>query len=242
MKIRRIRILFIYLTLFAGSGMAAQPPQFTGLWLIEHVQNGTEEMTPVAKWTRIHADGTYESGNGWLQNSSGTWTFNREDSTFLPVEKNGLTDPFGPFKVAVEGSRMTWIRVEEGREVVISLIKTDELPKSIADRIQGLWGLKMAVEEDVDITNTMDPNGRYFIFIRWDRIYIEQMADGKRASGYWHMNGHHPELTLLPHSGDQPALSWRAVMRDDKTLELEGLSDSNRKQIITFERLSSFPQ
>ena len=36
---------------------------------------GEMELTPIAKWTQINSDGSYESGNGWLKNSEGQWTF-----------------------------------------------------------------------------------------------------------------------------------------------------------------------
>lgn len=49
--------------------------QATGLWEVTKVIVGQEEMTPVAKWTQINKDGTFETGNGWLQNGNGTWTF-----------------------------------------------------------------------------------------------------------------------------------------------------------------------
>ena len=89
-------LVIIILITVTQSTLFAQTGQLTGLWLIENVQVGTEEMTRVARWTRIYADGNYESGNGWLKHSTGSWKFNSSKNTFLPTAKNGPIDPAGP--------------------------------------------------------------------------------------------------------------------------------------------------
>lgn len=68
-----------------------------GFWEVTEVKVGDQTMTPVAKWTRIHEDGTFQSGNGWLQNSEGTWTFDKKYNHFEANDPNGLVDEFGPF-------------------------------------------------------------------------------------------------------------------------------------------------
>jgi hypothetical protein len=91
--------------------------QVEGLWEINKVTVGDQTMTPLAKWTRINSDFTYQSGNGWLQNSEGNWTFDKSLNQFLPIEKNGIVDDFGPFEVEIIKDHMTWTRIEAGDEV-----------------------------------------------------------------------------------------------------------------------------
>ena len=61
----------------------------TGLWGIDKVEVGIEELTPVAKWVRINENGTYQMGNGWLQNSEGTGLLMRKIWNILPLVQSG---------------------------------------------------------------------------------------------------------------------------------------------------------
>lgn len=234
-------LLFITFCLLINSPAIAQP--ITGLWEVTKVTAGDQEMTPVAKWTRIHGDGTYESGNGWLQNAVGQWSYDPTTNGFRPVEDNGIIDPYGPFTVRFqeEDEAMIWQRQEDGMEVTVFLHKIDKLPMSPADKLRGLWDLKQATEEGTDITSTFDPEDKYYLFIRWDRIYLERTPLGERATGYWHINAHRPEITFMSHTTDKQPEMWRVLVEDNE-LQLTGLSDSNNKRVLTFSRINEFPE
>jgi len=244
MKIFQSHLLFLWLILFSVS-CSSGDKSIEGLWLMSHVSVGDQEMTPVAKWTRINDDGTYESGNGWLKSSHGTWTYNDSERTFLPSETNGLLDPYGAFEVSLLSGETTkemiWSREEEGILVEVTLTPIDELPKAPADRIQGLWDLAEVQENNEIVTDQIDPENNRYIFIRWDRIYVERTSEGERQTGYWHMNGHSSEVTLLSHNSDESPQTWRVSFTDDQTLLMSGISDSNRNMKITFTRLDQFP-
>ena len=107
--------------------------------------------------------------------------------------------------------------------------------------VQGLWDLEQILENGNDITANFDADNRFYLFIRWDRIYNERNADGERTSGYWHMNAHHLEMTLMSHQeGTQPK-TWN-VEADASNLVLTGLSDSNQNTEMSFRRLQEFPE
>lgn len=80
-------------------------------------------MTPVAKWTRINKDRSYVSGNGWLQNSSGTWTYDIDSKQFIPTETNGIRDEFGAFIVSFSEGKMKWEINRTRIEVVLTFLK-----------------------------------------------------------------------------------------------------------------------
>lgn len=236
-------VQFILIALItAMTGCNSSNTNITGLWHITHVQAGGQEMTPVAKWTRISADGTFESGNGWLKSSEGTWLFNEADQMFSPIETNGLDDPYGAFSVLVEGDEMTWRRNEEGLEVVVSLARINDLPKAPADNVQGLWDLSDVQEKGESVMNMVDPDNQHYLFIRWDRIFVERTPDGNRQTGYWHMNGHRPELTLMSHIPGTDPQSWMVEITDDNELLMTGISDSNRELVRIYSRLDRFPE
>jgi hypothetical protein len=229
-------VLSILLIAFCGVA-AAQP---TGFWEVTKVSMGDREMTPIAKWSRINEDGTFQSGNGWLQNSAGTWKFDKSESIFIPFETNGIRDPFGGFKVKLSGDRMTWEREEEGALVTVTWTRIESLPMAPADQLKGLWDLKSASKDGIDIQSDMDPDNNYNIHIRWDRLYIERSSNGK-STGYWFINAHYPELTLMNHDAEnKPIQSWMISFENDHMV-WTGNSDSNRNTTLTFERLNKFP-
>jgi hypothetical protein len=236
MKIKLIAFLIILVPLV---GLNAQP--FTGFWEIMEVTVGSEKLTPVAKWTRINEDRTFQSGNGWLQNAAGTWTYDARDSLFSAEDSLGIKDEYGPFKVRFEGKVMYWTRIEEGVPVVVHLKRISRMPMSTADKLQGLWDLAAVREGEVDITTSFDPLEKYYLFIRWDRIYVERDSKGNRSTGYWHIHGHRPEVTFLSHrEGDEPG-GWHVTV-NGRRLSLSGISDINRGMEMVFERINEFPE
>jgi hypothetical protein len=202
---------------------------------------GKEIKTPVAKWTKLHKNGSYQSGNGGIQNSEGTWSFDKKDKFFLPAETNGIKEPYGGFKVTFVKDRMLWQREEDGDVVIVKWERIEKLPKSPADLLVGLWDLKEITKNGTSEKSTFDPNDTHYIFIRWDRIYVERTPLGDRASGYWHINAHRPEITLISHGQGKTTESWKIDVTD-KELKMEGISDSNKGTKIVYERIHEFPK
>lgn len=237
-----MNIKYYFYTLFIITSICLSEAQnIVGLWKINEVKVGTKKMTPVAKWTKINKDGTYQSGNGWLQNSEGNWTFDTKRNLYAPKEKNGIIDEFGPFTVEFTKKGMTWLREEEGIIVTVSLKRINKLPKATSDKLIGLWSLETYTKNGSDITNTFDPDKKHYIFIRWDRIYIDRTPKEKRSTGYWHIHGHKPEITFLPHSKDEKVKSWKVVVTE-ASLKLMGLSDSNKSTEKIYKRIHQFPK
>ena len=208
-----------------------------GLWEITRVQVGNETMTPVAKWTRIHEDGTYESGNGWLQNAEGTWVVDATNKTFTATQKNGLRDEFGGFEYSFSGKEsMVWKRTEESMEVTVSLKRIKTLPQAPADKLVGVWILDPEHSKGTETRATSTP----YFFFRWDRIYRERTEEGQIQTGYWHMHGHRPHITILPHTTGQKAQSWEVSFKNDQLI-LQGLSDDNKTVELRFNRSDIIP-
>jgi hypothetical protein len=212
-----------------------------GFWEAKEVMVGKEIKTPVAKWTKIHKDGSYQSGNGGIQNSEGTWSFDKKDKFFLPAETNGIKEPYGGFKVTFVKEQMLWQREEDGDVVIVKWERVEKLPKSPADLLVGLWDLKEITKNGTSEKSLFDPNDLHYIFIRWDRIYVERTPQGDRASGYWHINAHHPEITLISHNQGKTIEKWRIEVTDQE-LKMEGMSDSNKGTKIVYERIHEFPK
>ena len=233
-------ITFLTVILFI-SYVTVKAQSLVGLWEIKEVKVGDQIMTPVAKWTRIKEDHTYESGNGWLQNTTGTWTFDKGKSTFLPKAKNGIKDPFGAFQVEFQKDKMIWQREEEGMLVIVMAERVKQIPMAPADYLAGLWDLQSMKKEGADVTDAFDPDGKHYLFIRWDRIYVDRTPEGQRTTGYWHMNGHQPEITFLSHEKGKDPESWRIEVNDNQLI-MKGISDSNREKEMIYNRIEEFPQ
>lgn len=235
-------ILVILLLSTSVDRGVAQPAQLSGLWLVEKVSAGDREMTPIAKWTRINPDGTYESGNGWLQSAQGSWTYDSGKKHFLPTQTDGIDDPYGAFSVSFEDDNMLWKRNEEGMEVTVSWHPIEQPPQAPADKVQGLWDLASATEGGQSILKQLDPQNQKYVFLRWDRIYVERTAAGERGTGFWHMGAHSPKITLLSHSKGQQPESWSVSISEEGQMIWTGASDANSGQTLTYERLNQFPE
>ena len=212
----------------------------TGFWEVKEVRVGGEVKAPVAKWTRINADGSFQSGNGWLQNSEGTWTFDNNNKTYLPVETNGILDEYGAFKVSFKDKTMLWERKEEGDRVIVTLQRIDILPKSTADHLVGIWDLDERIRNGKSEKSTYDPQDKFYLFIRWDRMYVERTIDDKKVYGYWHIHGHKPEVKFI--SIDGKAIETWTVEVDQKKLKMVGGSTSNKDLELMFSRMNKFPE
>ena len=212
-----------------------------GFWEVTKVQAGGQTMTPVSKWTKINKDGSYQSGNGWLQNAEGNWTYDDDKNLFSPVESNGVKDNFGPFTVEFNADTMTWLREEEGMIVTVSLKKITKKPKATADQLVGLWDLNTITKEGKSTLELFDPNNKYYVFIRWDRVYMERMPNGNRSTGYWHIHAHKPEITLLSHDKKKPDETWLVAI-SAKELKMSGISNTNKGIEMSFKRIHEFPK
>jgi hypothetical protein len=136
---------------------------------------------------------------------------------------------------------MKWERIEAGMKVVVTLRPIEQLPKATGDQLVGLWDLYGAKKEGQSILAKIDPEEKQYIFIRWDRIYKERDSAGQEGTGYWHIHGHKPELTLLSHNKGKKAESWKVAF-EEGMLVLSGISDSNKGIEYTYKRLNSFPK
>ena len=211
-----------------------------GFWEVKEVKVGKEIKTPVAKWTKINSDGSFQSGNGWLQNSEGTWTFDDKNKFYSPLETNGIIDEFGGFKVSFQHEQMIWERDEDGERVIVLLQEITKIPKSTSDILVGIWNLKEFFNNGKSEKATFDPNNKHFIFIRWDRIYVERTPQGDRTTGYWHINGHKPEVTFISHVHGKEPESWNVSVNENE-LQMVGISDSNKNSEMRYERMNEFP-
>ncbi|KAB1065979.1 hypothetical protein [Salibacter halophilus] len=205
----------------------AQKENLTGLWEVEKVSVGEKNMTPVAKWFRINPDGKYQAGNGWLQNGKGNWSYDAESNMYTATDSLDITDEFGGFTVSFGAEKMFWEREEEGMHVKVTLMPIKELPMSPADYLKGVWDLVEITKEGQSVLSDFDSKDKHKLFIRWDRVYINFSPEGERLTGYWHIHGHRPEVTLIPHVGGGKSESWKIEV-DHKELLMSGLSDSNK--------------
>lgn len=215
-----------------------QKEKMTGLWEVTGVSAGEENMTPVAKWFRINADGSYEAGNGWLQNGSGHWKYDSKNNLYTATDPLDVADEYGGFTVSFEGANMLWEREEEGMLVKVTLKPIDKLPMSPADYLKGIWELVEVMENEVPVSKDSDQTNQHKLFIRWDRVYISFTPEGKKT-GYWHIHGHRPEITLLPHQENGIAESW-SVEVNEKELLMKGISESNGSVVRKYVRRKAF--
>lgn len=206
-----------------------------GLWWIEKVSIGTEVMTPVARWTRLHSDNTQESGNGWIQHSIGSWEFNEENNQIQLFNSNGLKDEFGGFTIShLEKERMLWTREEEDQQVTVALKKVDKIPQAPANKLFGVWKLKVNEEG-------LSEGSMSYLFFRWDQILIDGKADRDRKYGMYKTHGHKPELQIIYYEDPLRQELWHYEFREGHTLFLSGTHQGVEVK-LEYERINYLPQ
>jgi len=224
---KELNSLVVFALILIPFSTYAQEETVIGFWEVEVVEVGEENMTPVAKWFKINTDGTYQGGNGWLQNGQGNWNYDAKNKIYSSTDSLDIADEFGGFSVSFHNEKMMWEREEEGMHVKVTLLPIEKLPMAPADYLEGIWDLVEITENAQSILNDFDKENKHKLFIRWDRIYIHFSSEGKKLTGYWHIHGHKPEITLLPHQEDGKPESWRIEV-NKKELLMMGISDSNR--------------
>ncbi len=212
-----------------------------GLWEVKTVMVGERNLTPVAKWFRFNSNNTFESGNGWTQNSAGDWSLDTSKRHLTLYEKIALSEGNDPYVFIFKDDKMTWTRTEFGEEVTVKLEKIDEIPRAPTDKVQGLWDFEMVVEDGQDISSTHDPDSNRIIFIRPDRRFRDEHGPKGLKQGYWQMNMHQPLMTVIPEDRNQNPEVWEVQFGPDQMIWL-GKSDNNQNITITFRRLKNFPE
>jgi len=182
-----------------------ESPSLIGLWGVDLVTVGDEQLTPTAKWFEFSADGTQTAGNGWVQNGKGLWRYDAAASTLLTLDESGQTDEYGAFKITIEQASMTWERIEDGMTVKVNLTRIDKKPLAPWDKITGRWEayrneIHHLNSNQIDFSD-LEPYSFYF---GWDRRYRKFDASGKRVeTGIWHIEPHSPWLWLIPDDGSE---------------------------------------
>lgn len=232
-------IHFVAIVVLLAFVSCTDKPTIEGLWLVERVKVGDQEMTPNARWTRFNADYTQQSGNGWFQHSYGTWTLNPETNELSVVNENGLKDPAEPFKVTLEKNRMMWTRNEDGQNVEVTLKRTDTLPATYGNKLLGLWKLEEVVGNGVYFGEEEAKGGNASIFFRWDGRFVIRSGKG-RINGVYNVHGHRPEVELIPY-GDKLNRDFWAIDFNDDTITLKLLNSENTVE-RKFIRIHEFPE
>ena len=185
--------------------------QIIGLWHVESVIVGAEEMTPQAKWFDLREDSTVMGGNGNIINIMGTWSYRND--TLIFADEYGENDPFGGFDALVKKDKMIWNRREEGQSVTVNLTRVFDYPKALWDLASGGW-------------RPANPEDETTIWMGWDRQYRIN-SNRSRKRGIWHIGAHNNELKLVGENG--VIETWEVDFPTDSTMvwsdNLKGLKE-----------------
>jgi len=231
---RIIKSFLLFFTLALTFTSCQEQKNLYGLWQVEKVQMGENEMTPVSRWIKFNPNGTQTSGNGWLQHSYGTW--NLDENMLRVKDENGITDNADPFFAEIEGERMTWRRQEEGQEVVVSLKRIEKLPQSVGNKLIGLWKLTKATDDGNDITAILNSENKSMLHLRWDNTYVQHNMPKGKNYGVYKIHGHRPEIQLVNYGAESKFSFWSFSIQDSKLI----LISTDQKSTMEFERIHEY--
>ncbi len=228
-------LLFILIISFLLMGCEHQP-SIEGLWQVKSVTVGEENMTPNARWMRFNSDFTQESGNGWLQHSIGTWRLDPNNHELTIINTNGIDDSSGPFSATISENEMTWKRIEEGQPIEVKLEKTSQLPTTFGNQLLGLWGAEQSNGNGSFFTEKVQSSD--YLFFQWDNRFTLESEKG-RIKGIYHVNGHRPEVELIPYNTEYHRESWKIDFKENR-ITLSSLN-TDSTLIRIFKRIHEFP-
>jgi len=187
-----------------------------GLWEVNEVIVGDRNLTPTAKWFIFYEDGTLTSGNGNIENFYGFYQYDASKEELTQNNGNG-PDPYGPFKVELNDSYMTWERMEDGMRVVVQLTKVDEKPKAPWDLLQGGWTISKSEGVDPEtgkVKSIYDLDKERYFFM-WDRAYRKFNSTGQQIeTGIWHTGAHSHEIWII-NNADNTKTIWDLAFEND---------------------------
>ncbi|WP_323757482.1 hypothetical protein [Roseivirga sp.] len=208
------------------------PLPVTGLWVIEKVIAGDEDLTPIMKWISFEENGTFTSGNGWLQNNLGSWVYDDQQKALIQSTDAGI-DSYGPFNVSFQNEKMIWERIEEGNKVSITLVTVNQKPMASWDMIVGTW--------EISIPNGIHPTtgsvvAEYLLenitySFNWDRRYKKFDTEGILVeTGIWQIDSYSPTLTLISDEKDTRTrwkiqfsngnMTWESLLLENELMKL----------------------
>ncbi len=206
-----MRHTILLLLLLADNPLIAQ--SLEGLWLVQSVLVGTQQMTPQQKWIRFDSNNSFTEGNGWLQHNSGSVVFDVPSNSIELKASKGPKDTMGPFQlVDLQESTMLWTRTEDGQKVQVQLIRISELPEAPADWCMGLWSI-----DDMDSQGESWISGYDQIHLSWTGVFVLR-KDSVEKRGYWTTHAHRPEITLIPRTNNCEQLQFGIQKEGDSLL------------------------
>ncbi len=169
--------------------------QIQGLWGVDKVAVGEQEMTPTAKWFELKETGRCLGGSGGIINSRTSYDWDETTLELTFTDDISGVDEFGAFTVEYSNSGMIWQREENGQLVSVYLSRIVERPLAAWDKIAGMWTLDLEDLPGEEQSALPFEN----LFFRWDHIVIvNRRIEGKDAQrGIWQIDGHRSSLWLV---------------------------------------------
>lgn len=234
----KVKLLVLSFIIFFSCENIKEKNSMNGLWIVKKVKMGEKEMTPIKRWMKFNKDSTQTSGNGWLQHSIGSWSYKKQAKLLVIKNDNGIVDNAEPFKVKLEKNNMIWLRKEDGNDVSVFLERINKIPASEANKLLGLWKFDSILYDDKEVSDSINPNKKAMLFLRWDNTYeLHNYPKGKKY-GIFKTHGHRLQLDMVNYS-QKPKYQFYGFSINGNKLVLKS-TNSNKELKLT--RIHQFLQ
>lgn len=237
MKSNKFLILLILVTIISCKKELSDF-QINGLWLVKKVTMENEEMiTPALNWMLFNPDSTHAFGNGWLQNSVGSWTFQKSSKILTIKNDIGFSDYTNSMKIELSKKNMTCkLKVDE-MEITLFLERIDKLPTSEVNKLYGLWKIDSTFINSRDVTDSLNPEKKAMLFLRWDNNFeIRNYPEGEKF-GIFKTQSFRQQLEMINYSLRSPKFQFYDFIVEDEKLQLKS---KDAKTVLKLSRIDQF--
>lgn len=240
MKNSKLLIVLVLTTLISCNKQQKpdDPNLISGLWLVKKVTIANEEMvTPALNWMQFNADSTHAFGNGWLQHSVGTWSFNKNAKVLTIKNDIGFSDYTNPMKVELNKNNMICKLKVDDMEITVILERIYKLPTSEANRLYGLWKFDTIIMNKKEVSDSLNPNKKAMLFLRWDNNFELRNYPKGEKYGIFKTQAFRQQLEMVSYSKSLPKFQFYDFTTENDTLVLKS---KDEKTVLKLSRIDQF--
>jgi hypothetical protein len=218
--------------------------QIFGLWKVKIMKINNEDFTLPNRWIQFNVDSSQASGNGWLQSSVGTWTYQKDLNLLTVQDVEGLINSSdanfytAPFKVELTKNVMTLKYKNEEKDVIVVLERINKLPTSESNKLFGLWKFESIYIDNKEVSDSLNPEKKAMLSLNWENTYTLYNYPQGEKYGVFKTQGYRNQLEMINYSVSPQFQFYDFNLEGDILV----LKSKEKKTELKLFKIDQFPQ